>query len=432
MMPQHLQLMDQYHEQLVDTRLGALVPQAWGVSDLELDPDELARGIYAPSRCVAVMPDGIVVHQLAGNSGASLMVSGALAGGARKTEVYLGVPGRSAVGVSDGQGTRYVHRVVSVQDSFGQAQDAEVDCVYPNARLMLGHEDRENYVTIKLAEVVLNDSGRPQVSHEYIPPCLKIHASTYIMEQLTRLVSALGAKQKDLLDKYGDRRASILDYGAADISTFLYLHTVNSWLPVFMHAADSGAGHPEQLYLALASLAGQLSSFEGGSDPLDLPRFSYTDLGGTLVPLFNLIFRLLGSVVSARYVSIALEQTQPGLFVGRPDDPTLLQRFSLYLVAGGDVPEETLREDLPRFVKVGSMDQIAKIVHSALPGVAVRIDFSPPNAIPVRAHMVYMKLDRQGRYWDSVLQAGTIAIYQPVRPDRVKLELLAVPSEGGQ
>jgi type VI secretion system protein ImpJ len=425
MMPQHLQLLDRYHEQRVDARFDAACSNGWGISELQVDPDELARGIYAPRRCVAVMPDGLVVDLRHG--GASVMASGGLAGGGQVVEVYLAVSSTGGASPDPrSEGARFIHQVVTLPDAFGGAQEAEVDCITPNARLVLGRDQTQSCVSIKLAELEIAETGQPRLRESYIPPCLKIRASPYLMEQLGRLVSTLGAKQKDLSSKYGDRTAAIVEFGAADVATFLYLHTANSWLPVLTHAADSGDVHPEQLYLALATLAGQLSTFEGQIDPVGLPRFAYTDLSSTFPPLFEVIFRLLGSVVSARYRSIPLEQTQPGLFVGRPEDGSLLQQYSLYLVVGGDVPEEALREDLPRYIKVGSMDQIAKIVHSALPGVPVRLDFSPPNAIPVRAHMVYLKLERQGRYWESVRQSGTIAIYQPVRPERVKLELLAV------
>jgi type VI secretion system protein ImpJ len=425
MMPQHLQLMDSYHEQHLNLRIAATVPNAWGVSDLQVDADELARGVLAVSRCTAVMPDGLVVDA---SNGLSAM-AGAAGRSGRPIEAFLGVATAQVGGVSsDGsnRGARYRHTVEVMPDAFGSAQEVEVDCLSPNACLLLGHEDRRGYVTIKLCELESTESGRLALSESFVPACLKVRASPVIMSRLARLVSALGAKQKELSGKYGDRAAAMVEFGASDVATFFYLHTVNSWLPVFLHAADGGECHPEQLYVWLASLAGQLSSFEASADPLDLPRYRHGELAQSFVPLFDLVFRLLGSVVSARYQTILLEQQQPGLFVGRSADPQVLRAHALYLIAGGDVAEETLREDLPRYIKVGSVDQIAKIVHSALPGVTVRLDFSPPNAIPVRSHMVYLRLEKQGRYWESVIQSGTIAIYQPVKPERIKLELVAV------
>ena len=431
MMPQHLQLQDRYHEQLLDQRLSAISGNFWGVSQLDVDADQLARGMFQLANCTAVMPDGLLLQigQQAPLKGLSVMTpTGGLTGDAKRLELYLSVPSHSAGGATaeaETAGTRYHQRSETLPDYFGEAQDAGVDCVLPNARLLLGQDNRQNYVTIKVAELVLNESGRVMISEAYVPPCLKIRAAPTIMRKLGQLVSALGSKQRHLVDKYGGRTAALVEFGAADMATFWYLHTINSWLPIFMHYSASGDIHPEQLYLALASFVGQLSSFEATSDPLDIPTFNFTDLAGTLYPLFDRTSELMGTVVSSRYKPIPLEQTQPGLFVGKVDDPTLLQR-TLYLVAGGDVPDDKLRADVPRYVKVGSIDQIAQIVQSSLPGVAVRMDLAPPNAIPVRAHMVYLQLDQNGKYWKAVSESGTIAIYQPVKPSRVKLELLAV------
>lgn len=428
-MPQHLQLMDAYHERLIDTRLGMVLAHGWGVSELEIDTDELARGVFRLSRLRAVLPDGalIEIDRDQPLKGLSVTLAGD-ARAARGVEVFLAMPSQDVGGASPEQapsGTRYLSGAQLLGDVYRTAADAEIDYVRPNVQLLFGHDNRQNFVTLKLAELVPGESGRLVVSDRYVPPCLTLRPAPALLARLERLVSALAAKQKDLVSKYGGRQAAMVEFGAADLATFWYLHTVNGALPTLMHYAG-GQAHPEALYLALATLAGQLSTFDSGSDPLDLPRYDHAALAGTLIPLLDRVLRLLGTMAASRYTVIRLDQTQPGLFVAAIDDPQLLRRAQLYLVAGGDVPEETLRDDVPRYVKAGSVDQIAHIVQAALPGVAVRIDLTPPAAVPVRAHMVYLRLEKQGRYWDAVAQAGTLAIYQPVRPDRVQLELIAV------
>lgn len=430
MMPQHLQLSDEYHEQLLDRRMSALSPNYWGLVEVEVDEDDLARGILRLDRCLAVLPDGLLLdvgqHKLTRHLSATVPPLSA----GRALEVHLAVP-HAAVGGAAAEdasrGVRFRQLRETVADIYRIAQDEEVELVEPNAQLLFGGDNLQGYVTIKLFELVAGDEGRLRLSERYIAPCLQVRSSSVLMAQLGRLVAALAAKQKDLAAKYGGRAAAMVEFGAADMATFWYLHSVNGSLPELMHYA-SGAMHPEVLYLVLCRLAGQLSTFEGSADPLELPHFELRDLAGTLLPLFERVFKLLGTVVSARYTPIPLVQQQPGLFVGKVDDPMLLRRGSLYLLAGGDVADDVLRDDVPRYVKVGSMDQIAQIVHSALPGVQVRIDLSPPSGIPVRAHMVYLRLEKQGRYWDSLLSSGQIAIYQPVRPDQVKLELLSLES----
>ena len=60
MMPQHLQLIDTYHEQQLNDRINALGEHFWGVTELEIDPNDLARGVLKVSRCTAAMQDGHV------------------------------------------------------------------------------------------------------------------------------------------------------------------------------------------------------------------------------------------------------------------------------------------------------------------------------------------------------------------------------------
>jgi len=430
-MPQHLQLMDSFHERLLDQRLNALGANMWGVAELEVDQEELVRGVFRIRRCVAVMPDGMLVRvgPNAQLKGVLAMTAGALVGGGRRLEIFLGVPAHSSGSAAESgnnvSGSRYLQTRETVHDLFGMAEDAEVECLRPNVQLLLGHSNRQNYVTLKLAELVISEAGVLRLTG-YIPPCLKIGASPTLMQRLTGLVSALGAKQRSLVEKYGGRVASMMEFGAADVATFWYLHTVNSWTPTFMHFAETGQVDPERLYLALAAFAGQLATFELGTNPMNLPAFHYLDLAGTFLPLFDHIMRLLGTVVSARYATIPLEHTQPGLFVGHVADAQLLRMRSLYLVLGGDVPEKILREEVPDYIKIGAVDQIAAIVKAALPGVNVRVDLSPPPGIPIRSHMVYLRIDKVGRAWERIEQSSTIAIYQPYKPDVVRLELLAV------
>ena len=433
-MPQHLQAFDDYHEELLGQRLSAVEEYSWGVSELELNEDELARGLFSIHRLCVVLPDGLLVRIGPEQplQGVTAMTSGSLVGGGQSADVYMAVPGTEHKGTAsyagDGAaaGTRFIHTVENVPDAYGTAADAEVDALGPNVQLLLGHQNRQNYVSIKLAQLGLSQAGSLAVSDEYVPPCLKIRCSPPLMERLSRMVSAMGAKQKNLSQRYGGRVAGMVEFGAADVATFWYLHTLNTWLPVFMHYANGGHIHPEKLYIALVSFAGQLTSFETGETPEDFPKFHFLDLAKTFFPLFDKVIGLLGTVVASRYTKIDLDQTQPGLFVGQTNDPNMLRSHKLYLVAGGDIPENSLRQDLPRYLKIGSLDQIAQIVQRALPGVRAEIDLSPPNAIPVRAHMVYLRLDKSGSYWNEMLQSGRIAIYQPISPDVVTLELLAV------
>ena len=49
---------------------------------------------------------------------------------------------------------------------------------------------------------------------------------------------------------------------------------VRGAIPVLSHLLDTPRAHPEEAYLVLASLIGQLSSFSADADPRNVWRFS--------------------------------------------------------------------------------------------------------------------------------------------------------------
>jgi type VI secretion system protein ImpJ len=61
-----------------------------------------------------------------------------------------------------------------------------------------------------------------------------------------------------------------------------------------------------------------------------------------------------------------------------------------------------------------------------MPGVRVGVEYRPPGAIPVKPGLVYLRVDQAGDYWNDILGSGTIAIYQPIDPQKVDLRLIAV------
>jgi len=44
----------------------------------------------------------------------------------------------------------------------------------------------------------------------------------------------------------------------------------------------------------------------------------------------------------------------------------------------------------------------------------------------VKPGLVYLRVDQAGDYWNDILGSGTIALYQPIDPQKVDLRLIAV------
>ena len=81
------------------------------------------------------------------------------------------------------------------------------------------------------------------------------------------------------------------------------------------------------------------------------------------------------------------------------------------------------------------MAQLPRLIRSASTrGVPVQVTFRPPSEIPVKSGITYFSLMLQNDYWKGVLQDRLVSIYlpPPFEPERVKLELLAIPKESSR
>ena len=126
------------------------------------------------------------------------------------------------------------------------------------------------------------------------------------------------------------------------------------------------------------------------------------------------------------YAVIPLVNTKPSFFVGRLESERLVENVDFYLSISSDMPAAQLLETAPMKLKVGSPDDVEKILHSALPGVRLAHAAQTPSAIPVRVGNHYFALEPQGQIFERMLKARSICIYVPQALLGMKLELLAV------
>src|SRR5262245_43794129 len=99
--PHHFQQADNYHEDLVNTRIAALLPYEWGLLELHIDRDAVANGSVQLISCRGVMPDGLVINiPQTSPEPAARPVEDNFSPTADHLDVYLAVPA-SRVGVSN-------------------------------------------------------------------------------------------------------------------------------------------------------------------------------------------------------------------------------------------------------------------------------------------------------------------------------------------
>ena len=437
MSPQHLQAQDAYHEVLVAQRLGALSPYPWGVSQIEVDEEALRAGQIQLLSFSGVLPDGTPLAFDRGHPEAppARPVADQLRPGVKNVEVYLGLPRqRDGLESYDSNGNRQSAARFLVQEQ-PVADHLSVGSIVPvafgqrNTRLLFGSEPREDFDCLQIAEVTRDSLGASVLDGSFVPPCLRIDASPWLVENARKTLQLMLGKQQQLSDARKHRDASSVEFTPADVTRFLQLHALNSIVPVLNHYVDTGEAHPHALYIELLHAAGALSTFATGVDLLALPKFQYTRLGPTFADLFRALEAMLVVVAKGGSYAIPLDLRPSGVYIGKLEDDRVARAGQFILAVKSELSDQQVGDQLPRLSKIASTNEIARIVQAAAPGVPLQVTHRVPNEVPVRPGVVYFTLATDDPYWKNALRDRSVAIYlpQPFDPSRTKIELLAIP-----
>jgi type VI secretion system protein ImpJ len=317
-----------------------------------------------------------------------------------------------------------------VSDLNEATSRVEVAFAQRNVALLFGSEARDDYDALKLAELTRDSAGELALIEAYVPPCLRIGASAYLMRRLRELLRLLVSKQRQLASRRRHRDASALEFTAADVTLFLELDALDGLIPLVRHALEAGSQGPLELYLELSRCAGRLCTFSAGADPSALPTFQFTDLRATFEGLFGALVQLLRQVARDQYLAVELTAGGDGLLRGRLEDERLERCGQFLLAVRGELPERVIAEQLPRLAKLSSNSGIADLVHSATPGIPLQVTWRPPPEIPVQPGVVYFSLPPQDAAFRSALRERALALYlpHPFEAARTAIELLAVPT----
>ena len=64
-----------------------------------------------------------------------------------------------------------------------------------------------------------------------------------------------------------------------------------------------------------------------------------------------------------------------------------IMRSEFFLSVQTTLPEAQVRDRLPRLIKVASQNQIGAILHSAMTGAPVELEYRPPSALPTSSRV---------------------------------------------
>lgn len=421
--PQHLQHLLRWQEALVERRLAAAYPTAWGVHSLRVDPTQLPLGRLGFEAITAVLPDGTPVLAPIEDLPPPGRAIPPEAAGRR---VLLAVPAR----VGDGpEETRYEPRTQPARDTTGTAPLADITVGLPRLSLVLEGEPLDDLVAMPVARIARIDaSGAVALDEGFIPPSLRLGAHP-AMIGIAREVAAMLAARADALAARVDPARAGADL--ASTIAFMLLQTLNGAEPVFAEFARQPESPPELLHRELLRLAGQLATFtRTGRRPESLPAWSHAEPAPPLAAVLTAVREAMSSLATETAVSLPLIARGSGTWVSPITDRTLLAGADFVLAVRADIDPERLRATFPGQAKIGPVEAIRDLVNLQLPGIPLRPAPVAPRELPFRTGTVYLALDRNTELWSGLQSSPAFALHVAGEYPGLALEFWAIQRSG--
>lgn len=411
--PQHFQLAERGHLAALHARLDGALAYPWGIVELQLSDDRASGAQVAVERLVAVLPDGEVVR-IPADAPPPLPFD--VDAQVRNEIVYLTLPADQPGAVAfayraaaDAGIARYHVVEQDVIDATDAARAADtIEVGRANLRFGIEEADLTGRIRIGLARIKELQGRRVVWDDAYIPPVLDIRASPALSGFLVDIMGRLDSRQ----DELSARAVEGAEGGTETFAAYLLLQLLNRWQPELKHLSRLDRVHPERLFTAFLSFAGELATFtRADRRPIDFPDYDHENLEMCFKPVVDALRAGLSTEFSRSAVQLELKQLQPGAYASTITDRTLYDQGRFYLAVSTRKPAEQVRRALPSVVKIGSVAKMQQLVQSALPGVPLSPVAAPPSQIRVMPNYVYFELDRSSADWKDFATAPALGLH---------------------
>jgi type VI secretion system protein ImpJ len=427
--PHHFQQQDRFFESLLEARVQALRPYAWGLVDLRYDLDFLLQGKLRITRCRGIFPDGTPFSVPDEDDEPQILD---VPPDTKQQLVYLTLPARRTGNevFTDSDDPELPVRYQTKEVEFGDnnaGTDSQGRVLVGKRRLHLRVEgaDLGAYTALPLLRVdEVGANKNLSIDETFIAPCLDCRAAQRLHGFVKEIQGLLHHRAEALAGRL------VGGGGTGEIADLMLLQAVNQMEPLFTHLATMDGLHPEALFRAGLQTAGTLATYSTKvRRPARIPPYRHHDLQSCFDPLMAALREYLSMVIERNVVQIPLKDAGHGVRVGIPPDRELIDTAVFILAAKASMNSDTLRQSFPANVKIGPVERIAQLVNLQLRGVPVNPLAVAPRQLPFHQGFAYFELDRNNEIWGTLKRSGGIGIFAGTGYPGLELELWAIKSE---
>lgn len=436
---QHLQQLDRYHEGRLSHLVSALNPNAWGVQSARWSTEDVKRGKLRAEALTLVFQDGeiyqapyadplplaIDLDDLPSDEASFVFYAALPALKARGGNV---TPADEAAPVGPDDTARFTQLELQTLDLFTDALVSKVRYLKKSLRLLSHLDVRDAYECIPFVKIRRKADNSFEIDPDFIPPALSIDGAPALQNLLRGLLAKMSAKADELYLMQRQPKGSAVEAHVGNLTSFWMLSTITTASAALNHCVSEVHVHPAQLFDKMLTLAGGLMAFSRKFAVGDLPRYDHQTPTDSFQPLAAIIAELLETVVSSKYVRLPLvpkSETSP-YRTARLDASIANSKTRLYLAVNASIPALNLVADIPRQLKVGSPEDVARMVEMSLSGVPLVHMAQVPMEVPIRPDTYYFSIENRDERYESMMKAHAVTVYAPSTIKDLKLELFAL------
>lgn len=435
--PQHFQIQDTYHEQRLNQTIRSTIPFAYGVQSLKFDDTQLSTHVLALEQVSMLWQDGELYTAPARDllpepvQLDDLNLRGEMI-------IYLALPilqpNKKNVAFEEAtQPSRYHSYLSESHDLFTDASPAEITLVRRRAELKLResdidpNHDLDGFLYLPIGKIKRHSSGTFELDHRFIPPILNIESCDFVINNLKRTLNVIKAKIKAIQANNRENEQKLIEFRSGDIVSFWLVNALNTAHATLGHLLQNPQIHPERLFFELLRLTGSLLTFSTAYEVDQLPQYNHHNLQESFTQLDLILRDLLDTIISSRYINIALKEIRPSYWVGSLESDKITRESRLYIAISSSMMQtHELIQIVPLRFKVGTTVDVEQRVVSALPAVPIHHLMQVPTAIPVRSGVSYFEIEPHHELYQRMLESETICIYVPTGFQDISIELIAV------
>ena len=435
--PQHFQIQDSYHEQRLNQTIRSTIPFAYGVQSIRFDEMQLGTHVLALEQVEMIWQDGEIYTAPARdllpepvqlddlNLRAEMMIYLALS---------ILQPNKKNVAFEHAtQPSRYHSYLTETHDLYTDATPAEITLLRRRAELKLldsqidPNHDLDGYLYLPIGKIKRHSSGSFELDQQFIPPILNIDACQALLSNLKRTLNVIQAKIKTIQSNNRENEQKLIEFRSGDIVSFWLVNALNTAHVSLSHLLLNPQIHPERLFFELLRLTGSLLTFSTAYEVDHLPQYKHHNLQNSFSQLDVILRELLDTIISSRYINIALKEIRPSYWVGSLESDKITRESRLYIAVSSSMMQtHELVQIVPLRFKVGTTVDVEQRVVSALPAIPIHHLMQVPTAIPVRSGVSYFEIEPHHDLYQRMLESETICIYVPAGFQDISIELIAV------